>query len=741
MYRQLLLLLLVVSLVSSQVAVIETAHAQGSKPLPDYQLVSSPLPVVNAGPTRPLVVKPGDCAVVTLRPEHASISISGGFAWRVDRLKGVVKWDVTIKKLSELDVQVCVPESAEEGVYDLVIQGPTSLVIPRSLWVVKELPRVIRIVVMSDLHFGSGPTTVAQGDIYRFSAATIASAVNPTLILWAGDVSDHASEYETKLAQVYRYMMLHEYPVFGVPGNHDHPGSWHALYLGPTRWASVVGGKLLIIGIYTNPYFVSDNIITWDEIQFLEQALANYSSVPYKIIVTHYPMFYCEPECTVVASYDDEEVLKPFAPGVNTPVSSYWSVNMTAFRYVLKLIEDYNVTVVVSGHIHRDQTIVYKSRRTNTTTYFITTTTAAQSAATYQGIRVFELDLESGEVKLMEVPGVGRRSIPVSYLNFGVSVKVLQSSSAYSVSITNMLPWLNLTVERVLALPWSTDSLWFKLVNSTRGSSASLELLLPPGKNPAGASWAYVTLKLSINSGGSVTFVVYQEPDTAQPSISLFSWTPRVPVLNRTLTVYYSISDAGWGVDPVRVSVSSNCTISGLAISPETLMSKVSSLSVEVRLVVRGSEKTACLLEISAVDNALMQAIKKYIAYFYPLGAELSEPAVKELAEEATPTPTPAPTPTPMPTPMPTPSPTPTPTPTAAPTPTESPAQTTPLTQPTQVVTGTAPTTTPPSIETPATSTPTTKETTPATATLLLLVVVVIILVLVLALYVGKKAI
>lgn len=70
----------------------------------------------------------------------------------------------------------------------------------------------------------------------------------------------------------------------------------------------------------------------------IPEALRNFSYIPLKIVVFHYPMFYYQGE--VVARYDDEETLKPYEPDVETPVSSYWSSNMTSFRYVLKLIEE-----------------------------------------------------------------------------------------------------------------------------------------------------------------------------------------------------------------------------------------------------------------------------------------------------------------------------------------------------------------------------------------------------------------
>ncbi|MEM1696848.1 MAG: metallophosphoesterase [Desulfurococcaceae archaeon] len=197
-----------------------------------------------------------------LREEYANEEFSVGYVWRVDcvdEASKLLNHTVRISRKNGVELELCISANVEEGLYDLVLVGSRELVVPRSIWIVESLPEKLRVVVMTDIHFG----VVGKPDLWRYSAAVISSALNPDLILWAGDLQDVDSEYYAKMAQAYRLMMLYKYPVFSVPGNQDHPSSWYSSYIGPTRWVRVIGNKLLLVGVYTNPYLATNNIITW----------------------------------------------------------------------------------------------------------------------------------------------------------------------------------------------------------------------------------------------------------------------------------------------------------------------------------------------------------------------------------------------------------------------------------------------------------------------------------------------
>ncbi|MEM3912424.1 MAG: metallophosphoesterase [Desulfurococcaceae archaeon] len=604
---------------------------------PSYLDFAKPLPVTDFGPTAPMVVEPGGCFIGTLSNNY---DINYAYIWTVqqDNLK-LLNYTVTLEKLDSNKIRICIPRSSEEGVYDLVLISQTGQYsVPRSVWVVNNLPNSIRVVAMSDLHFGAGPDKVYNGDVNRFSAAILAASLNPTFIIWAGDITDHASENEAQFAQSYRYILLYKYPVLGVAGNHDYPSSNYEKYLGPTRWIRVIGDKLIVIGVYTVPYISENNIITWDEIKFMEEALRNYSYIPYKIIITHYPMFYYQGE--LYTRYDDEELLKPYSQGATTPVSSYWSVNMTAFRYVLKLIEDYNVTVVISGHIHVDQYVKYVSTRTNTTTYFITITTAAHGSATYQGLTVFDLDLTNGKITFPVTPPgfIGfnnstsrsaSNSIPVSIAR----TKLVRTPVYYKLAVGNTAPWYTINATNIIALPWISELKTIETKVDIQGKGAEIDILNTLLIN----NILFINLKLIVPSGSSGVLHIAWLNDEKPPIVELTGrkYYPSIPQLNRSFTVYVKISDDAWGLDFDNIVVKFNGTSITLNYSPETLTSNMNEVYLTLTLVTRGDSKVTTVLEIYAVDNYGRNTTKKYGIVFYPPGETPAEEPVYEI-EEAT---------------------------------------------------------------------------------------------------------
>ncbi|MEM2014259.1 MAG: hypothetical protein QXJ16_02215, partial [Desulfurococcaceae archaeon] len=57
---------------------------QKLQPIPHYLDIAVALPVNNAGPGAPLVIKPEGCELLVLREEYANEEFSVGYIWRVD---------------------------------------------------------------------------------------------------------------------------------------------------------------------------------------------------------------------------------------------------------------------------------------------------------------------------------------------------------------------------------------------------------------------------------------------------------------------------------------------------------------------------------------------------------------------------------------------------------------------------------------------------------------------------------
>jgi hypothetical protein len=607
-------------------------QASDASIIPAYKDFAVTLPTRNIGPGAPLVLYPGGCGVVEL-VENTNVINASIYKYE-SRQAGIETHPLQIRKLGDSTIEICTTTNTKPGLYDLVLEtgGSGKLVVPRSIWVLGELPETIRILAMSDLHFGTGPRSVYEGDVNRVSAFMLANALKPDLILWSGDIQEIDDETTARIAQVYRYLFLYNYPVLSVPGNHDYPAKSYTRYIGPTRWVRVIGDKLLVIGVYTVPYRSESEVITWDEIVFLEEALSNYSHIPYKIIVTHYPMFYYQGE--LATRYDDEEVLKPYTQETpDTPVSGYWSGNMTAFRYVLKLVEDYNVTIVLSGHIHRDQFVKYTSTRTNTTTYFITITTTAHGTAMYQGILVFELNTKTGELSFPVKPstfiGFKNNTGKIAYNTIPVSLyqsKLIKTNTTYYLTISNRAEWLPSEFTTTLALP-GTINLGSFIEKKTHGnSSIDVNSVYYDGK------WSYTEISVYVAVNSRIELLISLFKDEKPPEVKLsYKGTP---YLNKTFTLYVDISDDVSGIDPLNVKFTYNgSAIDASVFTPATITSDLNRVIYTLKLTMKASEKTTTLLTIEAVDNTGKSITKKYLVVFYPSGASPSEEPVIELVE------------------------------------------------------------------------------------------------------------
>ncbi|MGC9122275.1 MAG: metallophosphoesterase family protein, partial [Thermogladius sp.] len=477
------------------------------------------------------------------------------------------------------------------GVYDIVLTGGQTLYLPRSLWVIKTLGDVLRIVHVSDQHYGAGQPNITTGDMNRFSSYLVTGLLSPDLVIDTGDLADTASAPQYEQAVGFEYAFLYSFPILGNPGNHDMPNDQYYKYLGDTQWYRVIGGKVLIVAVNTREAGPLD----WDQLVFLESTLKQFSNVPIKILLMHHPMFYYQGE--LITSSDDQQTLGPYVSGGPwTPVSSYWSGNMTSFFYTLRLIEDYNITYVLAGHVHRDLFVKYVSTRTNTTTYFLTITTSGMGSAIYDGIDYYGLDTKTGDLQFLAKPPTfigfsnitgdlakkykpnhAMNSLPIGIYpprnDYGVENQsfvpavLLQTPHAYIVKAYNNLSYLNLSGVVVWSLPWAGD-LIFKLLNATGGASVQVVDKLLVGDR------LFVALNISLPYGSGLEFALANMADEEPPQVSIKLTVPKVPTLGRQLMVYLDLTDKDWGPKNITVTYTydgNTVTLQPTLSSPGTL--------------------------------------------------------------------------------------------------------------------------------------------------------------------------
>ena len=622
--------------------------------IPDMFTRAVELVAEDVGPWLPGMVSPGQCINITFRVSLPS-TVSA-FIWMVGDVNGSLKlfnYSVGTKVFGDRVLELCVPSNAVGGVYDVVVYGAGARYeLPRSLWVVTEVPRKLRIAVISDMHFETGTPTPREGDINRFAAALLIHWLNPDIIIHGGDLADTAAEYEYKVAQVYRYTYLYKYPVLSIGGNHDGPSiANYERFAGPSKWYKIIGGKLLIVGIWTG----YESLIPSDHISYLVQVLSKYANIPYKIVIIHYPLFFYQGQIT--ASYDSD-IFKPYAPGVETPVYSAWNINMTAFRTVLKAFEDYNVTIVIAGHIHRDQFVLYRSVRTGATVRFMTFTTTAHGTPSYNGVGFFEIDLETGEVSFpLQPPGFtgfenSTQAIAYNSLPLGISsgkayllTKVFYTDTGYYIRFENTYQWYSNIEARLLwAFPWSGQNV--KIVSDAVGG-ASVKVV---DKLVVGGT-LFTLMDVKLPYGSKASLGIFTSDDVDAPRIQIFNYVPKIPTLNRSLTLYIKIDDGGWGVDIESIKVYVNATPASFKIStPASYVEKHNSVSLTLELTIRGRSTSIVFLNIVAKDFSGKESSKLFKVTFYPPGVKPSEEPVAEVVQTQTPATGTATTTTPSPT-------------------------------------------------------------------------------------------
>ena len=568
-------LIAVILLTASYIIPQTTTHAEATATIPPLSQTGIPNPFLNIGPGLPAIVKPGDAFTVILKStKHGGVKSASLVKVKLSNGKLVkVEAQATVEKINESAYKIVVPSTIEDGLYDLIVtynDGSHGISI-RSVWVISSpasLPKIIRFMHISDLHFGAGTPSPTIGQYRRFTGFLFSQLANVTVILDTGDEADTQASTQYINSLAYRYAFAYPVPEVLNPGNHDYPNSNFVRYYEQTHGYIVLGDKILIVYINTDG---ENGYPSWSDLVFLKNTLSEYKNVPYKIIMMHHPVFYYQGSITTSSTANTTLLGDPHKYH-NSVLSYYWGGNLTATRYFLGLVEDYNVTMVLAGHIHRDQYVVYHSTRTGTTTYFQTTTTLAHGTGTYQGLQVFDFNTETGNFTYPLAPpwfiGYENASrtkvynaIPVTmpqYTDHWIKNKfddtyifgeIHEGEDAIILQLYNNLPYFKTSKTIVLALPWPKDyKVHLQVLNTTGGAGASLiDQLRVPELNRT-----FIALHITLPAKSSLSIALYTIEDTQPPSIQLKAVLPRTPKVNMTTKAYIQVEDQGWGVSTVK---------------------------------------------------------------------------------------------------------------------------------------------------------------------------------------------
>ncbi len=449
-----------------------------------------------------------------------------------------------------------VKASLPPGLYDLYItyKDGSKTFDPRSLWVIPGGLERVRVLHMSDLHFGAGDAD------YKLTAYLLAQAFNATLIINTGDEADTADVHQYYQSLAYRYTFAYSVPEVLVPGNHDYPPGNFYKYYGnttvicwrPLPWLLVTGGYTWEVGHFTEA-----------QIRAIASCLQANSDARVKVLIMHHPVFYWQGAVKLPPTYPFKDPHKD----PHSPLSYYWGapevLEKGLLRKLLELIVKYNVTVVLAGHIHRDQYVVYEPPGGGVH-YFITTTTSGHNKArpNYNGVQVIDF-YPNGTIKFPYAPpffigfkNASRATVynsiptdphpqraPSGYVYLHANIIV--GPGAYTLMVTNKYTY---PLDSVVVLPLPALHV-AQVLNSTTKKGSSIEVLDYRNVTlPTGAEYTFLAVKLHVAPQSNATLMIAAEPDKEPPKASLEYTIPSKPVAGEGLRVFIRVSDDSSGL-------------------------------------------------------------------------------------------------------------------------------------------------------------------------------------------------
>jgi len=445
-----------------------------------------------------------------------------------------------------------IPEGLPPGVYDLIIELADGRrhYLPKSLYVERQLGDHIRIAHVSDEHYFASPTNI---DL-RVAGYLLAQLVSANVVVSTGDLADGAAAPQYIQAKGYWYAFLYPLPILAVPGNHDARTADYENHIGPRNTWWVINGTILVASVDTG----ERGTPSIEALRSLESVLSSHAEM-LKVALFHHPLFRYIGE--IEASHDSPNICHP-SSSPDCVVSVYWGNDMDAAKYMVKLLEEYNITLTLSGHIHRDQYNILKSNRTGARVLMVTTTTLGQSGATYNGLQIIDL-YRSGEVDFPIRPptfvgfgyGGQMNSIPVDpkWVYGAFSAKFV-AGGAYFFNISNTMfvrgAKYNLSGDILIALPWlnpSPNSVKMRILDSYGGASVELkDAIIVPSVGSAPYA-AYILLRLDVPYGSWAAFAIYDWDDAEPPRLVFSNSIPGVPRVNYTNRIIFRVLD-DWGL-------------------------------------------------------------------------------------------------------------------------------------------------------------------------------------------------
>ena len=440
-----------------------------------------------------------------------------------------------------------VPSDTHPGLYDLTLtqsSGGTSEGIfqSRCVWVLDEWPESLTISHITDIHEPITPLIFSQ---YIMQA----NFVDPDLCIVTGDVVQ--TESNARAWAFLQYSMLNmEFPSYLLPGNHDysgHGGSVYQVYGGKLNYTLVLGDFVIVaLDSAENGYFKTK------QIRWAESQLAKYPD-KVKIIGFHHGLLSSEygMEEGDPGSYMGGYITADWENVTELADTMYFTWKdaenqpLPVAQTLIRIIQEYDVRVILAGHVHRDVIYVVNDRH-----YFITTSTTGGGLPPDEryGSRLIKIDGDGtvhldpyAEARLDDPPN----NLPTGYLRYVYGSANDFTETAVSVTLENMLD-----------MGVNEGRLIFKVSDSKPVTEYEFV-----GEQP-------VRVETTTSDAGHVFDAYFDVESKSVLEVTLKAEEDaEAPMVDAELisvgdgaepTVSLTVSDGGWGVKEAEASYSTN---------------------------------------------------------------------------------------------------------------------------------------------------------------------------------------
>ena len=432
-----------------------------------------------------------------------------------------------------------VPDDVHVGIYNLTLaQGSMTVHQSNSVWVLENYPDTITFSHITDIHEPIGelvyPKFIMQSNF-----------MNPDFVIATGDIVQTESN-----ARAWAYTQFadiqFEVPIYMLPGNHDYSGyggKGYAMYGGKLNYTLVLGDFVVIAADSgENGYFNPEQVI------WIEQQLQKYPD-KVKILGFHHAILSSEFEEDMGSTTGgyievDWDDLDSLADTMYFTWLGDDGLPLDVTKEVFRLVHEYDVRIILNGHVHRDMIYVVDNQH-----YFVTTCTTGGGLPETQrfGSRLIAVEGDGtvtldpyAEADIDNPPN----NLPTGYVSYTYSSANDFTGTAVSAKVQNDLE-----------MPIDDGRLIFKVSDSKPLGDYVFIGEQPTRVETTTTSEGYVFdayFDVPAQTGFEVTLKT--EDDTTEPSLGVELAAPYQ--MENPTTVTLSTSDYGWGLKTIDVSYS-----------------------------------------------------------------------------------------------------------------------------------------------------------------------------------------